>query len=310
MKWDYGLDAHPSRATILHMKHPNRSLNIHKDLCLCGSGRLMRDCCLFVRCNTTPPSPIRGYAHPSCFARALNNCDKIITGEHYISKSVLNIFQGTEATVSGMTWLPKNTQKTVPIATLVGNMLCKRHNEALSSLDALAAKFFGFYMAEWSNSNDDVDICLVRGFDLERWFLKMMCGLVASGNATHKGKPFSSWTPPLSWLDILFGTADIVNPSGLHAVVGQFNVMSASFTATVATKETTSEPIAIAFSTEGILFLLAMEALPPKNSPGNTRTETFYRPMAVQLNRSHQVREAHFGWPNGEVVSINMRSGK
>jgi len=39
------------------MKHPGRTVNIHRDLCLCGSGRLMRDCCLFVRCATTPPGP-------------------------------------------------------------------------------------------------------------------------------------------------------------------------------------------------------------------------------------------------------------
>ena len=59
---------------------------------------------------------------------------------------------------------------------------------------------------------------LPRGFDLERWFLKTLCGLVLSGNATLSGKALSTWVPPSDWLENLFGSADVKAPAGLHYI--------------------------------------------------------------------------------------------
>jgi hypothetical protein len=131
------------------MKHPGRTVNIHTDRCLCGSGRLMRDCCLFVRCDTTPSMPATGYAHPSCFARDIRDCSRAISREHYISRSVLDLFGGGGIAVSGMPWIPDGEQRRVSAASLTGRMLCERHNQALSSLDAVAARFLQFFTAEW-----------------------------------------------------------------------------------------------------------------------------------------------------------------
>jgi ribosome biogenesis protein Tsr3 len=44
--------------------------------------------------------------------------------------------------VSGLPWLKPDETKILPITQLAGNILCKRHNEALSPLDAMAGRFF------------------------------------------------------------------------------------------------------------------------------------------------------------------------
>jgi hypothetical protein len=202
------------------MEHPGRPLNFNTDACLCGSGRLLRDCCLAMRCNTIPAGPATGYAHPSCLARGLSDCSEIISREHYISKSVLSLFGGTGLTISGLPWIPAGEQRRVSIESLTGKVLCTRHNQALSPLDTIAAGFFQFFTIQWSTHN--VEVYLTRGYDLERWLLKMLCGLVVSGNATLDGQRLSNWAPPVEWLDILFGTADVESPAGLHSIVGKY----------------------------------------------------------------------------------------
>ena len=232
----------------------------------------MRDCCLFVRCNTTPRGPATGYAHRRCFARDLNDCSRKISREHYVSEGVLGLFGSGAPTVSGLPWLPNGEQKRVSLASLTGNMLCVRHNQALSKLDAIAANFFRFFTANWSEHA--IEVFLVRGYDLERWLLKMLCGIVVSGNATLHGQRLSTWTPPAKWLEILFGSTDVEAPAGLHAIgAPRYEFQTASLRVHPVFKTTTGQPIAVAFAVEGIAFLFAMEALPPNAAAESVRFE-------------------------------------
>ena len=279
-------------------------MNIHTDLCLCGRGQLMRDCCLFVRCDATPPGPATGYAHPLCFARSLNDCCQKISREHYISESVFKLFRGNMVAVSGAHWVPHSEEKLVSVASLTGKMLCTRHNSALSSLDTFAAKFFRFFTAEWSE--DEVEVNLIRGYDLERWILKMLCGLVASGIARYNGEPLSGWVPPEEWLEILFGSTDVESPSGLHITAGNYLATRATLHVKPAFKTNSAEPIALVFALEGIIIMLSMERLPPLSAPSKTGAKTYFRPKALQLRRDDQIREAHFGWPDGDVVPLGV----
>jgi hypothetical protein len=136
--------------------------------------------------------------------------------------------------------------------------------------------------------------------------LKMLCGLVVSGNATLDGKRLHDWSPPPQWLEILFGGADIRTPAGLHCIVGSYRAASASLYLAPAFKSATAHPIALAFAVEGIGFLFAMEELPPMRKPGRTGADTRYRPMALQLRNGARIREAHFGWPKGGLVTFDV----
>lgn len=266
----------------------------------------MRDCCLFVRGGTKPPSPKTGFSHPDCYARELQDCDKQLTGEHYFSKSVLLSMKGDNIRVSGLPWTDVGEERRVSVNSLTGRILCKRHNSALSPLDDIASKFFGFYTAEWTDDWGQ-DFCLVRGYDLERWQLKTLCGLVASGNATLNGKRLQNWTPPREWLDILFGDADIEAPAGLHFVFApQYSARNNVIDLKPAFKTDTGEPIALAVSMVGLIAMLAMEELPPARAPSKTGAKTAYRLKALRLCREEQFREAHFGWPEGKFISLIM----
>jgi hypothetical protein len=286
------------------MKDPGRPLNVHTDHCPCGSGRLMINCCLFVRRETRPPEPATGYAHQKCFARDLADCSETISREHFISRSILELFGKNGITVSGMPWIPDGEQRRVSPASLTGKMLCERHNHVLSPLDSVAAEFFRFFTDEWSG--DPVEVFLTRGYDLERWLLKMLCGLVASGNATLDGRRLPAWTPPQEWLDILFGEADVSTPAGLHSIVGHFRAADGSLHVVPVFNSATGYPTAIVFAVEGIGFLFTTEKLPGLRKPTTMGADTRYRPLALQIRRAGRIREAHFGWPDGELVSCNV----
>ncbi len=289
------------------MEHPGRPLNIHTDTCLCGSGRLLRDCCLTARCGTTPAGPATGYSHSACFAGNLNDCSRAISREHYISRSVLGLFGDEGVTASGLPWIGDGEDKTVSVASLTGKILCTRHNRALSPLDAVAAKFFQFFTEPWSTR--EVEVYLTCGYELERWLLKMLCGLVASGNATLQGQRLLNWAPSAEWLAILFGDANVQSPAGLHSIVGRYHAARASLNVHPVFKSSTGEPIALAFAVSGIGFLFAMEALPPMQEPNRSGADTRYRPMALQVRKASQIREAHLGWPEGTLVSFEITGG-
>jgi hypothetical protein len=112
--------------------------------------------------------------------------------------------------------------------------------------------------------------------------------------------------PPLEWLDILFGSADVESPASLHFIIGNYRAASASIHVTPVFKLVGAYPVALAFAVEGIGFLFAMEELPPKRKPGTIGADTRYRPMALQLRKDGQIREAHFGWPEGELVTFHV----
>ena len=285
------------------MKHSGRRVDVHVDLCLCGSGRLLRDCCLMVRRDTRPPGKPTGFSHPSCFARELRDCDETISREHYISESLLRLGGGNRVTAVGLPWIPPGGKATVSIASLTGKVLCKRHNEALSPLDAVATQFFRFFTDEWTS--EGVDLYLTSGHELERWLLKTLCGLVCSGNATLHGEKKTHWTPPRPWLDILFGESKAESPAGLHFIVATtYQAQKGMAIVSPQFKEATGQPVALAFALSGIGFMFCMEELPPTRVPSKTGADTRYRPMGLQLRRGEAIREAHFGWPDGQFVSI------
>ena len=64
--------------------------------------------------------------------RSTNNCSTKISGEHYISGTILAEFGNLRT--SGLPWFgPGETR--VGINSLTSNILCTRHNSALSPLD-------------------------------------------------------------------------------------------------------------------------------------------------------------------------------
>jgi hypothetical protein len=115
--------------------------------CPCESGQKIKNCpnrCLrrdgTLRprpVKTRPPAPPTGFTNARCYAAPLNDCSTKITGEHTLSNLVLRELSPTGITeVSGLAGRQHDEFVSVPIGSFTCNVLCDRHNSALSSLDA------------------------------------------------------------------------------------------------------------------------------------------------------------------------------
>jgi hypothetical protein len=133
--------------------------------------------------------------------------------EHYISHAVLKaIAQKGLVKLDGFSW-QKEKAAWIPSATLTSRILCKRHNEALSPLDFEAGRFmravrdFHAALSSWP-ARDEVR--LFAGEDLEKWMLKTLSGMVASGNIVGLNDV------PKPWIAQLFRCDPLREPLGLY----------------------------------------------------------------------------------------------
>lgn len=113
--------------------------------------------------------------------------------EHYISRAVLKFIAGNRDTieVSGLHWQNSENQ-TIGINSLQSKILCQGHNSSLANLDAMALRFF-----ETLNNVDkdpaSVPDCVSHsGTEIERWFVKVLCGLTAAANWGDR-KIYPNW---------------------------------------------------------------------------------------------------------------------
>ena len=130
-------------------------------------------------------------AHPKCFMAFTQDCCTRISGEHYVSRSVLNAM-GKDISVSGMPWQSEGETANYGKSSMTANVLCRRHNSALSPIDVAAERFFSgmnFIASElnrrsWSKR---ISIRVIRGELLELWALKTLLGIFHAGIASSAG---------------------------------------------------------------------------------------------------------------------------
>lgn len=159
--------------------------------CPCGSNKTIASCHLDFdgklrkpRPNLTPPAPVTGYSHPKCYLNGTKDCSTKISGEHYISKTVLDQF-GAVLSMTGMPWLPPDQSFETTAQNLTSNILCQRHNSALSPLDAEAGLFFSTITNALLDLNRKTlsrkpIFHLIGGEAIELWLLKAACGIYYS----------------------------------------------------------------------------------------------------------------------------------
>jgi hypothetical protein len=106
----------------------------------------------------------------------------------------------------------------IPTARLAAKILCSNHNRALSPLDALGKN----WVAHLRTASEDLNsvtkprpttFLLVNGHDLERWLLKVLCGLIVSGSVDTQIADPRAWRPPREWLELIYGVRPF--PAGL-----------------------------------------------------------------------------------------------
>jgi hypothetical protein len=85
--------------------------------------------------------------------------------------------------IDGVPWLAPGERRVSGITSLASNILCQRHNSALSPLDAEALLFFK-KLKQIRDSEGGSSISYFCGPALELWALKAACGTFYSKNAS------------------------------------------------------------------------------------------------------------------------------
>jgi hypothetical protein len=147
-----------------------------------------------------------------CYAANLGGCKPPISSEHFISRGILEQI-GPKILIDGLPWAGK--QVALPATSLGSNVLCKHHNSLLSDVDVEAASMFR--CAKDVREGKRFGEILLDGDKIERWSLKVLSGLLASGNTRRAdGTSTKGFAPPANWNRVLFGQVPMPADCGLH----------------------------------------------------------------------------------------------
>ena len=138
-----------------------------------------------------PTPPRTDHKHVGCYLGETADCSFDLSAEHYMSRSVLEAI-GPRVAINGAPWLSAGETREVGISSLTAKILCRRHNSALSPLDAMAGEFCRQLRAiyadcERKSISRKREVTLISGEALELWMLKAACGFFFSKNAAKDG---------------------------------------------------------------------------------------------------------------------------
>jgi hypothetical protein len=155
-------------------------------------------------------APDANYRHRRCYANIHGGCSTKISGEHYISHSLIKLYTFDDPKVELKHNNGFGIRRPVKPNDFVTKVLCVNHNTGLSDTDAAALQFatfvrsialgFGNGAGEWGEQ----DQITVSGDDLERWILKLLCTHAAAKAFSANEGQVVSPIPPVA-VDFLLG---------------------------------------------------------------------------------------------------------
>lgn len=207
--------------------------------CPCGSGKKSYACCW--RGNAcwekTPVGVTKldgtPFKNDRCYLWPVGSCSTKMTKEHFISRNILEkVATSTLRFENAGHFFGGQQTVEIGIDSFSAKVLCDKHNSALSDLDtaagaafstieALAKDFVEFARLERGRLSR-FHIC--SGVDIERWMIKVYCGLVAADKIRAlSGRIIERDTLQPDLLNALVGTDSLRSPLGLymHTFVGQ-----------------------------------------------------------------------------------------
>jgi hypothetical protein len=177
--------------------------------------------------------------------------------------------------VKGLSWLG-DKEKVLPPDAMASRMLCDRHNLALSRLDDIAVSLFQAFDEERIVGSDQQLLHLFSGHDLERWLLKVLCGVSHSKNLSLDKEVDLSI--PKQWLEILFAHSEFPDGQGLYVCTTIRHPFEGprglQLRAIVGRRRLTG----IGLSVCGYEFILSMSGFPSRRFDGRT---VAYRPLEL-----------------------------
>jgi hypothetical protein len=159
---------------------------------------------------TTASGP--NFRHQKCYANTRGGCSTTISGEHFVSHSLIKLYGFDDPTMTLKHDTGYGIRKFVKPARFVANILCEQHNNDLHSADdaALAsAKFmrsialrYGNGAGEWGGYEE----ITISGDDFQAWVLKLILNHVV-GKAFAESQDKVDRPFPPEAVDLLLGRA-------------------------------------------------------------------------------------------------------
>jgi hypothetical protein len=223
---------------------------------------------------------------PECYLHGHGPCGGGFTGEHYVSETVLEAIDGSGTSkIGGLPWQEEGTLKVFGNAALVSNILCSKHNSSLSPLDTVAGSLFRAVDAADKCPSTLPAVSTFDGLSVERWFLKVICGLSA-------GVGFNGGIVPDLWKQILRGQ---LWPEGWGLYVpnlGDEIVLAKEFSLETLVNPPTKAVLALKIRIAGVPFSLLL------GKPDYPQSWGIFRPRGLVFCSPSLERRIEFTWPN------------
>ena len=244
-----------------------------------------------------------GVSKSKCYASPLNNCCKKLSREHFISEILLkHLNLENKLTVSGLPWTGSE-KVIVPPSSLASNILCERHNNTLSVLDAIALRLFNSLDESDAQDSKDKVLFLFSGNDIERWLLKTLCGLIASKSIKFSDDVNSEI--PKEWLDVLYGISEFTNGKGLYICKSEGHLFSGSHGLEARAIVNGGQVSGLGLCICGYEFVLSMSGFHNRTFDGR---EFAYRPFELHAQGEEFEKSVFFSW-NGEADLGTISTG-
>lgn len=249
-----------------------------------------------------------GRSVPRCAWVHYPPCIPPISGEHFLSESVLKQITGTKlVNVSGLPWTGGESKR-VAIKGLTANILCRGHNSILSPLDEAASAFF----AAIKNAYGIVDGTITatqnfsfNGFEIEKWFIKVCFGMwegkMLLGNEIRASQP-----SPRLWSEVLRGERTLPKRWGMYVQdLPRVDFVNTNAIGIQVYCDSAGDLTGAAFTLAGLTFNMIL-------SDGTfPRQLGQYRPCGLALGRpdlAHQIRLNWIGEPLRPAVCMTLVS--
>jgi len=176
-------------------------------------------------------------AHPTrldermreCWASCLGDCDGGISAEHIVSQS---LFQSKTVNVRGFHWC-KDHSKTISLASLTKNALCRHHNAVLSPVDSAGSHAFDVFRTATRLNNERMLAPhqrhkrvnhIVNARDLERWLLKTLINIGYGGDSYIGPNSSQRGLASADLVEIAFGRRQFKPENGMFVAAkpGQY----------------------------------------------------------------------------------------
>jgi hypothetical protein len=199
----------------------------------------------------------------------------------------------------------------IPSGSLVATVLCNHHNSILTPYDLEVGKLVRHLVLLDSKTTAEglaeVPATLsINGIYLEKWLLKVLCGIMASGNFLIDMKPVGKVQPSEYLVNLLFSGDSWTHSVGLYAnyVVGTTvdGHRGVAYDTVVRANRTQNgthvEIVGVDVRLWGLLVLRGIFG-----TVDGPELLSRYRPQKLQILNRSVTRDIVFTWPPGSVTT-------